>query len=951
MKQLFALVSCFLYINNSAFAVDPGLNWKTIENEHLYVHYADGYKAIAERVLAIAEAAHQRSTEELDWYPREKTHVVLSDETDQPNGFATPIYFNRTVIYLAPPTSINTLEDFDDWLTTLIFHEYVHIVHLDKTAGAPDFLQNIFGRFFLLFPNLYQPGWIIEGLATYKETDLEHGTGRGQSTMFASMMRAEVANGIKPVSQVNLPITTWPAGATRYLYGVYFMKYIAETYGEDKLNYWIEEYSNNLVPFFINSNAKQTLGKDITSLWQEFQHWLNEKFQPQIKAIKAKGIRQGVRVSTDAYKTDSVRAIATGSGDEVYYVSNSGYKRASLMLVHSDGSTEELVDLNTDADLDVHPTAGLLLTQNEFCNNYTVYKDIYLYDRSSNRLKRLTECGRYLFASWFPDGERIIAVHFNAGRFELQMLDKNAQLQERLWQTSDGDILGQLDVSADGEKIIASMWRKGSGWNLELFDLTSKDWKKITNGTSITANPQFDPDGNILFSMEANDAYNLFRYSSDTGNVEQITNLIGGAFQSSQPSKDGAIYYTAYTAEGYAIYKLDMDEPDTDEQNSNKAVTNSAAFSDDRLQLIDYPVSSHQQNDYSALSNMYPRWWFPVISLSEQRNEFGATTSGGDALGIHNYAITASYDTKLTEPAWELNYAYADRFFLSTSRLNEIVIGANEEIERISNRDIASAVLAFPQRHILNQSYLLFSAIYDKTSDDTLADGAIPYQDFEDHLLGVAWLYNSAALNPLSISLNDGMRLRLVAEDSDTLNSDFSGQIYTLDWRQFIRTGKESVFALRLLQGWGTDQPRTFKLGGEGFSNDNVTLLLGNNYKESVFNQRKYALRGYKEGLPQLRGRRAQLLSAEWRFPVQRLETGIMSPPVGLMQWFGTVFAESGSAYQDSPERYYSSAGLELTADINLFYHLVLRTRLGFAHGFDKDLGENRLYLKIGSSF
>ena len=69
------------------------------------------------------------------------------------------------------------------------------------------------------------------------------------------------------------------------------------------------------------------------------------------------------------------------------------------------------------------------------------------------------------------------------------------------------------------------------------------------------------------------------------------------------------------------------------------------------------------------------------------------------------------------------------------------------------------------------------------------------------------------------------------------------------------------------------------------------------------------------------------------------------------MQWFGTLFAETGSAYYDSPGSYYSSAGIELTADINLFYNLGLRTRAGYAHGFDEDIGDNRLYIKVGSSF
>ena len=937
---LAVIVSCCLFFSSNVFAVDPTLNWKTIENVNLYVHYAEGNKDIAERVLVITELAHQRLTKELNWEPKEKTHIILSDEADQPNGFATPIFFNRSVLYLAPPTSINTLEDFDDWLSLLIVHEYTHIIHLDKAADIPEFLRDTFGRFFFLFPNLFQPPWIIEGLATHKETSMNRGIGRGQSAMFASMMRAEVANGLQPVTHVNLPVRTWPAGTTRYLYGAYFIAFIAEKYGEDKLQQWIEEYSNNLIPFFININARQSFDHDLTQLWEEYQHWLEQRFQPQIDEIEKKGISSVTQLSTDAYRTDSVRALATKNGDEVFYVRHGGYKRASLMFIDSDGERQELAELNNGANLDVHPEAGLLLTQDEFCNNYTVYKDIYLYHKDSKTLERLTECGRYLFASWMPDGKQMVAVHHEAGQFQLQILDEKAQQEQILWQGNDGEIIGQIDVSPDGKKIVASIWRRGGGWNLELFDLSNRQWQKITTGTRITANAQYTPDGNIMFSMEANGVYNLYRYYSDSARVEQITNLVGGAFQSSQASMGGDIYFTGYSAEGYAIYKL----------NDEGSFADKVTFLNDELRVMDYAVTSHQENDYSALSNMLPRWWFPEFQFSEQRSELGFITMSGDALGVHNYSIAASYDTKLNEPAGSLTYAYADRISLSLARHNEITLDINGNLSRISNRTIASAVLGFPDFYIRKQSNLLFSVVYDTTADAEVAEGLMPRQDFEDHLLAMAWIYNSSDSNPLSISLVDGMKLKLVAEDADSLDSDFSGQVYTFDWRQYIRTGKESVMALRFLQTWGTNQPSAFKLGGEGFNDDAVSILFGSN-NEAVFNKRKYALRGYQEGLPQLRGRRAQLLTAEWRFPLQRVENGIMAPPVGLLQWHGTIFAETGSVYQDSPETYYSSAGIELSADVNLFYNLTLRMRFGYAHGFDEDIGDDRLYLKIGSSF
>lgn len=937
------IVFGLLFFSRSVFAVDPTLDWKTIENEHIYVHYADGNKEIAERALAIAEAAHQQLSKVLDWTPEEKTHVVLSDQTDQPNGLASPLFFNYTVLFLAPPTSVNTLEDFDDWFTTLIFHEYTHIIHLDKSSGAPEFLRNIFGRFLFLFPNLFQPSWVLEGLATYRETDITRGIGRGQSTFYASMMREEVVNGVQPVSHVNLPVSSWPAGTTRYLYGVYFMTFLVEEYGEEKLYEWIEEYSDNLVPFFINLNADKVFGKNLTALWQEFEQWLNKKFQPQIDAIDAKGLTPTEQISKDAYRTGGVHIFKKKTGDEIYYVSNGGYKGASLTRINTDGSQEDLVEVNGSANLDGHPSAGLLLTQTEFCNNYTAYKDIYLYVAETDSLKRLTECGRYLYVSWHTDGKQIVAVHHEQSRFELHLLDDDANLQQVLWRAEGDEIIGEIDVSPDGKKVVATVWRKGEGWNVELFDLSDKKWMKISTGTNIAASPQFDSAGNILFSLEHEGVYNLFRYYCDSAKLEQLTNLVGGAFQPVQAEAGGSIYYTGYSAQGTAVYKI-----------KDKAISapedSASVFDDTRLQIIDYSIAPQGEKDYSAWSNMYPRWWFPTIELTEQRSEFGVTTMGADALGIHNYSLTASYDSKLEEFAGRLSYAYADRIFLSANRMNEIVLDASNELDRISYRDIASAVLAFPDTYFQTRSNVLFSLIYDKTKDAELVIGALPLEDFEDHILGLAWLYDSADRNPLSISLVDGMKLKLVAEDSDALHSDFRGQAYTFDWRQYIRTGKESVLALRFLQGWGTDQPRPYKLGGEGVSDEAIGILVGFN-NESVFNQRSYALRGYKEGLPQLRGRRAQLLTGEWRFPLQRIEKGLMVPPVGIMQWFGNIFAEVGSAYQDSPETYYSSAGVELTADISLFYHLVLRTRLGYAHGFDKDLGDDRVYLKIGSSF
>jgi outer membrane protein assembly factor BamA len=153
------------------------------------------------------------------------------------------------------------------------------------------------------------------------------------------------------------------------------------------------------------------------------------------------------------------------------------------------------------------------------------------------------------------------------------------------------------------------------------------------------------------------------------------------------------------------------------------------------------------------------------------------------------------------------------------------------------------------------------------------------------------------------------------------------------------------------VEGYGTDDPRPFQLGGSAGAAPALPLL-GEALAGSPFNRRVYPLRGYPEGLAALAGRRMRLASLEWRFPIARTERGIMTPPLALHQWSGTLFADSGGAWQEggAPSAYRSGAGLELNFDSALFYSLRFNLRLGYAHGFDAG-GEDQVYLRIGVPF
>ena len=82
--------------------VDPALDWHTIKTQHFYIHFTPPVEGLARRIAADAERAYAELSLELH-PPRGMIDVVLSDDVDFSNGYATPVPTNRIVVYANPP--------------------------------------------------------------------------------------------------------------------------------------------------------------------------------------------------------------------------------------------------------------------------------------------------------------------------------------------------------------------------------------------------------------------------------------------------------------------------------------------------------------------------------------------------------------------------------------------------------------------------------------------------------------------------------------------------------------------------------------------------------------------------------------------------------------------------------------------------------------------------------
>ena len=912
-----------------AQALDPTLDWHTLEGPHFTVAYHTGEEKLAGHMLDVAEDEARKLDPWIGWEPEDKVQLVLTDHVDLPNGLTTPFPRDHVELFVPPPDDVDSLEDFDDWFRLLITHEYTHVLQLDRATGAPGFLRNIFGRNLFLFPGVFQPTMLTEGIAVYDETDAAAGVGRGQSSLYAMFMRAEVARGVRPWSQVTMAgVTQWPGGTLPYLYGINFYQFLEASYGKQKIPDLVWEYDHDLVPFLVNMNLEDVTGDEAPEVRRKFTDYLQQRYAaPPYPAGTV--LREGERLTSHGYGTSSPEAAADG---RVFYVRDDWHQQPAVMVWEPGKGSRALAGTYTPARLDFNPRAGVLVARPEVCHEYHLNFDLYRVDPDTGKVTRLTECGRYHYGAWSPDGAHIAAAKMDLGQASLVLLDADGGNPQTLWQGQDGEILGGIDWSPDGGSIAAAVWRPGRRWGLELFSLADHRWKPIAPDAGVVADPRYSLDGKaLLFTSDAGGVYNLRRVELATGAVTTLTHVSTGAFSPSE-GQGGDLYYLGYTGDGYDLYRLP----------AASVLAEPLAPAPRNYAVI--PPAPHvegQVHDYSAWSGIWPAYWSPEFLLAPDVVQLGAATSGQDALGVHLYAADLNYEFTHHLAGGSFLYQYADRLqFLAARYYNVDEDTSAKALNRI--RRVDRLQLLWQRPWPSEERTLTFSVGAASDAERDRYDRGVPEPDFHDSAAGIAFKWNSTKDWPVSISHDDGRYVTFVAETSDALPSDFRGQAYRIDWNEFLRVGDEAVLDLRYLQAYGKPGIQPFNLGSAtdpGYGTPAAQLL---------FDRRQFAFPGYPGGLANLTGDSIRLGSVGLRIPLMRPESGFVMPPIGVHDFSLRVYYDAGGAWNQGgrPAHYSRSLGSEWVSDMSFFYLFNLRIVVGAAHGFDPG-GENQAYVTL----
>ncbi|MAK92176.1 MAG: hypothetical protein CMI13_13200 [Oleibacter sp.] len=951
---IFSLLLALTSVFSPALRADPvgwqraDEQWLTQTSDHFEIHFLAGYDAMAARALAIAEQVHEELVPFFTQAPAQRTHLVLSDDFDLSNGWATPLPYNQIRLFASPPEDVSGLEHMDDWLHGLIRHEYVHTLQMDMRSGVTATGSRIFGRFYLFFPHIFTPSLFKEGLAVYQETDKGLGYGRLDSSYYAMQMRMEAdGEGLDDLDEAVLTLDDWPSNKA-YLYGGYFMDYLASDYGEDDMSDYLRNYSRRLIPYISqNSTARRSFGRGFNALWDDYKAWTNKQFQPQLAELKAEQVSGQTIEQEPAY-----RMVMTADDQSLLWVSNNGMDRSCLQRSTYSAAEKEVLSCEKNiTDMDMSADGTLAVSRRIPYASGRVLNDIFLWHKDHG-WQRLSKQMRLRKVRWVHSnsGEKyLLAGRKVQGISELWWLDLNGRTQ-LLWQGVAQQVLGGFDVSADGRFVVASIKEPQQGWNLQRAGLpapmTEADlsWQPLTQTRASENAPVFLPDNRVLFSADYDGVYNLHILDADKGQVEQLTSVVSGAFD--PQFVNGAVAYQEYTREGFQLKWLPPQTAAGPRQQPQVVREFAVADYQGRYDYPHFPSADTAAppltaaQDYQPWSSLTPQYWFPWFVAEDHSAVAGIMTSGTDALNRHFYSIAAGWDTEQNWGEGQLLYQYDNRWILSWQRSHHFRDLRLDPALAIDDDYAAfrEDLLVLQRRYLLHgfedQLALHAGAVYDNEKLVRLPDELTGSYQYRESLAGLAVTFDNREFYPHVPGIGRGTYFDLVYETNDILDSDFSGAQWQSRWQQTLDLAGRNTLQFTAIAGLADDDTEGFSIGG--LSSEEAIL----------FGRDQFSLPGYDSGAQY--GRRYYRASLDYQWWLGSVQRNWGLWPLGLGDYYAGIWFSSGSAWnRESSSDALDAVGISLTADIVLGYSAVIPLTLGLARGLDDELGETNAYVRF----
>lgn len=561
MKKPFVLF-CFLLVIALTGAAGPAsassFDWKTYESEHFLLYYMPGYEWQAQQTIYYLEQ-HRPGIARLTGNTHMgKTSIVLQDVGIDSNGWADNMR-NQISIFTNSPGSTETLSNAQNWFHFVSGHELTHIGQLNTYSEAGAVLPILLGNYYS--PNNHVPNWIVEGITVYYESSLNPYEGRLNDGYYDAIVASKARAGKFPsLLEANYDHAHYPLGQW-YTYGSVFMRYLAETYGEEKITGFFRIHGQHPAGFIgsvspslgIEIAARKAFGKTFAQLYAEWE--AAERLEHADWAIDGRLVRnEGQR----GYFSD-----LTIYKGKLYYI----HTRLLTPAPFAYSGKVEMVeyDPTTNSTRVLFPIPSLGSARIQIVNDTIYYLTTELRQGYANTEERGFGqtgllCAYNLMTGkqtrLFSDDIEAFAVLQNGA--VLYTKERKDAYGNEVWQWAGkasarvgtvDQMIGEI-LPYEDHFIVVSKVNMGS-WNIQHFRTADLSFTPIAD-TPWKENEISLRGHTLFFTANYQRHYGLYSYDLLTGQTAKLT---GGGYASGGSPLGDEIFFKAVTADGDAIFK------------------------------------------------------------------------------------------------------------------------------------------------------------------------------------------------------------------------------------------------------------------------------------------------------------------------------------------------------------------------------------------------------------
>jgi hypothetical protein len=811
-----------------------------------------------------------------------------------------------------------------------------------------------------VFPNLYDPSWLTEGIAVYEESKLA-GAGRIEGSEHRMIARAAALDNTFPsIGAASLGYGRYPFGESAYAYGSLFIDFLARRSGEGQVRQFVDKSAANVIPYLLDIPAKQAFGKRFTTAWREF----SDSIAKSIRVETAPPLERWRQLTGEGVFVFAPRWTPDG---DVVYSGTPGRETEAAFRVDLSGHRTRIGRRNGTTPNVALPNGDYLFSQLDFTNPYEERSDLWIQHGRSQR--RITVGQRLTGPDVRSDGE-IVAEQITPGATRLVRVSRDGSRIAPLTSGSYDEQWTEPRWSHSGDLIGASRWLRGNRSQIVVVDTTGRIVHIASSGQSIEAAPSWLPnDLGIVYSSDRTGTAQIYveQFGAPRGfattHTIRVSDVSTGLFEPSAAPSGDRLAAALFRADGYHLGVGACCAAGT----AGEPV---ATYIDTVVHSGVAPVVSDSGpvRRYSPWRMLVPRYWLPTVDAGIRNGYLlGGTTSGSDIVGRHVYTAHAAYPTNnLGGLVGDVTYQYSglglpilqfdaaqDWFSLggiSERSAPQTIIG--EVLRRTWTADVLATWLRQRYRTALSVSG---GVGIEQWSHFSKPSGLIPLIDTIGALGTLTFPSLIAAAGfanyqrpPLSISPEDGVLLNVTLRDRlrsgatangpASLSAVGSAAVYkSLDLPGFAH----HVLALRGAVGWADDNANAYYAVG-GVSGNTVEIIPGYTIGEG---RRTFPVRGFAAGT--LLGTQAASGTLEYRIPLVLFGGGPWSFPLFFDRSMLTLFGDYGLARcpdvqggrqvcnRSGQERTVDigSAGVELNLNLGLLsWDTPYRLRFGLVH-------------------